>query len=65
MIVRSRYKCTPTCDGCGTELAPQYDCWDAAAMMKQAGWAFVKPDTESGEWYNFCPACKERMKKNG
>ncbi len=65
MIIKSRYKYTPTCDGCGTQLAPQYDYWDAAAMMRQEGWEFFKTDKICTEWYNLCPACKERRKKDG
>ena len=64
MIVKSRYKFTPTCDGCGAVLEAQYDYWDAAYVMKQAGWSTVRADM-SPEWYNFCPACKERGKKDG
>lgn len=65
MIVRSRHKCTPTCDGCGVTLPPQYDYWDAASAMKQAGWSTVRAGDMSPEWYNFCPACKERGKNDG
>ena len=64
MIVQSRYKYTPTCDGCGAVLEPEYDYFEAAATMRKAGWLFMRPDTASGEWYNFCPACRERRKKN-
>jgi Fe2+ or Zn2+ uptake regulation protein len=59
MIVKVGHKNKPVCDGCGAELEPQYDYWDCAAMMKRAGWKTVR---ESVEWYNFCPACKERRK---
>lgn len=65
MIVKSRYKFTPTCDCCGKQLQAEYDYWDAAASMRREGWAFVRPDTASGEWYNFCPVCKGGRKKDG
>ncbi len=63
MIIKTRHKHTPTCDGCGTTLEAEYDYFDAAAAMKRAGWATVKLDKWSPEWYNFCPACKERGKR--
>lgn len=63
MIVIGRYTYTPTCDGCGEELEPQYNYRDAVAEMKKAGWATGKPDKLCPEWYNLCPVCKERRAK--
>lgn len=63
MIARRAYYYTPTCDGCGTELDAEYSCIDAANAMKRGKWSFVRPDAVSGEWINFCPACKERRAK--
>lgn len=65
MIFISRYKYTPICDGCGATLAPEYDYFDAAQAAHRAGWEFVKPNTSSGEWFNYCPVCKARRKSNG
>jgi hypothetical protein len=63
MIVKRRYKFTAICDGCGTELAPEYDYLDAVSAMKQQGWLIARQNCMSPEWYHFCPVCRERNEK--
>ena len=65
MIRKNRYTFTPVCDGCDKELEPERDYQLAVAAMKRDGWAIVRPNRMCAEWYNFCPKCKERVKKDG
>lgn len=60
MIIQRKYEYIPACDGCGAELEPEFGYYEAVSSMKMDGWAFVKPDKRSPEWFNFCPKCKER-----
>ena len=52
---------TPTCDLCGAELEDEYDFYDAVDAKKLAGWRSKKID---GEWQDFCPECREKIKQN-
>lgn len=61
MIRKYRNTFTPVCDGCGKELAPEYDFDIAVGAMKQEGWHFLRRK-HAVEWYHFCPACKGRIK---
>lgn len=62
MIVKRRHEHIGICDGCGAELEPEYQYLDVVASMKEEGWAFVRQNGLTSEWFNFCPACKERRK---
>lgn len=48
---------TPICDGCGDELADEYDFYDAVEAKKLAGWRSKKV---YGEWQDYCPECQEK-----
>lgn len=61
MIVKRRHQHFAQCDGCGAELPPEYDYFDAVAAMKREGWAFVRgQNANNPTWYNFCPTCRAR-----
>ena len=62
MIVKRRHEHIGICDGCGAELEPEYQYLDVVASMKEEGWAFVRQNGLTSEWFNFCPVCKERRK---
>ncbi|MDL2273424.1 hypothetical protein LJC34_02615 [Oscillospiraceae bacterium OttesenSCG-928-G22] len=47
------------CDGCGEELPPEYDFYDAVDAKKAAGWKSVK---EGSEWFDLCPNCHSEVK---
>ena len=63
MIRQDTYTYTPICDMCGCELDAEYGFYEAISAMKLNGWAIVRPDKTTPEWYNFCPVCKERRGK--
>jgi hypothetical protein len=64
MIVPSGKWYIPTCDGCGTELEPEYGWMESIHAMKLVNWQIVR--AKGGvEFYHFCPACRERGKKDG
>lgn len=63
MIRKVRYKYTPICDGCGVELEPSYDYFDATKNMKVNGWSFSRANKMSSEWFNFCPTCTDKRKR--
>ena len=65
MIRQDTYTYTPVCDMCGCELDAEYGMHEAVSAMKMDGWAIVRASNMSPEWSNFCPACKERGKKDG
>ena len=65
MIRRDTYTYTPVCDMCGCELDAEYGYLEAASAMRLNGWEKVRASDMSPEWYNFCPACKDTVKKNG
>jgi len=48
----------PTCDGCGEELAAEYDFYDAVNAKKIAGWYRIEEDWD---WQDYCPTCYKEM----
>ena len=63
MIRHDAYTYTPVCDRCGCELDAEYGFHEAVSAMKLDGWVNVRANDMSPEWYNLCPACQERRKK--
>ena len=64
MLVPHSNRFTPTCDGCGAELAPVSTFIEGVNLMKLWGWLVERPHDTISQWYHFCPVCKERSAGN-
>jgi hypothetical protein len=60
MIAKSADTYTPVCDGCGEELAPEWDFMDAVNAVKAAGWRTMRPEGVHTNWEHYCPTCAAR-----